>query len=484
MTDTSQQDTNEPEFSSDQERIATEAKAKVESEAPALSQVPFDLVERHKNKTTQLLANSGTPTRIDSRSRWHDYDFKEALFISFIRIKGEDLSEYADFKIRISMEDGSKKDIALRPSGGVLTAAVNEFCTSIAFKPPSASIIASFMSNPTLTGVAIWGFRRADISQFLGAISKIDALKNAAVQEITAIKDQTDTEIGKLEHKEVELADVHTSISEAEDRLGILEHEIARRRETSAELKSTNSSISSQLKTLEAQIEEREAQLATSTKSREDINLEVERSRSELKKLRENINLFPSEVSGFVDQASRDIKMYMLFSAAMITIIATLFIWVLTGAFDLSEYVKENPDVSIWPLFLAKLPLAATVSALVAACYKITRVFIEELLKINRQKLSLTQVSIIAKDSSTSAEAGLELSDSEIYGLRLRTKMALLSDHIKTFVPTDAEELLPQHLFDSTMDEERRSDDIPTLTLSPEEIAHLEGSENGDDDTK
>lgn len=189
------------------------------------------------------------------------------------------------------------------------------------------------------------------------------------------------------------------------------------------------------------------------------MKLEVERENTELKKLKDNINLFPSEISGFVTQAGNDIGTYINFAAGMIFIICVLFIWVLTGAFDLSEYVKDNPSANISQLLLAKMPSAIAVTALVGACYKIARVFIEEMLKINRQKLSLTQVSIIAKDVSLSAEAGLDFSESETYGLRLRTKMALLGDHIKTFVPSEPSHLFPETIFDNFKREKKPSDD-------------------------
>ena len=65
----------------------------------------------------------------------------------------------------------------------------------------------------------------------------------------------------------------------------------------------------------------------------------------------------------------------------------------------------------------------------------------------NRQRLSLTKVSIIAKDISQAAESGLKLSDEQIYANRLKVKMALLSEHINHLITTEPELIFPENLF-------------------------------------
>lgn len=459
---------------------ADAAAQSISDEAIALPIVPYRLVEKHYNKTTKLLTNSGSEVIIDSRNRWHDYEFRKPLFISFVRVKTLGFGDYHEFRFKAKLVDGGSEEYVARKSGEDFTVAINQFVKSISFKPPSI-----WFSNPKLTKVIIWGFYKDDISEFLRHFANIDRIKDEAIAEIRTEKAAIDASIEALEAKEAELSEIDVSIEESQASLTEAKSDLAAERQRLAELKAQNSAMSSQLETISEQIEERKAEIGTLTTSREDLRLETERANTDLKKLKENINLFPSEISGFVTQAGNDIRTYIRFAAGLIVIISALFIWVLAGAFDLAEFVKQNPTVNIGPLLLAKLPLAIVVSAIVTACYKIARVFIEEMLRINRQKLSLTQVSIIAKDVSQSSEAGLGFSDTEIYGLRLRTKMAMLGDHIKTFVPSDPSRLFPENVFEALRDEPnearrspRRSDEPP----ESDEFDHLKDSVDDEDD--
>jgi hypothetical protein len=69
-----------------------------------------------------------------------------------------------------------------------------------------------------------------------------------------------------------------------------------------------------------------------------------------------------------------------------------------------------------------------------------------QLIKINDQKLSLTKISIIAKEVSDSAEKTLNLTEEDIYRLRTDLKMQLLKDHLKDYLSKDFTIELPQQL--------------------------------------
>ena len=443
MIDGEGDDQAQPE-SGDISEAAAVAIQKVNDETITLPTIPFRLVEKHYNKTTKLLLDSGSKLTIESRNRWHDYEFKKPLFVSFVRVETRGFADFHEFRFRAKLADGGTEEYTVKKTADNYTVAINQFVKSISFKPPSI-----WFTSPTLTEVIIWGFYKDDISDFLRHFAAIDRIKSEVIAEIQAKKSEIDGAIEALEAKEEELSNIESEVQEAEAALESARAELATERQRLADLSTQNSTLSSQLETLTDQIEDRKAELGTLTTSREDLKLETERANSDLRKLKENINLFPSEIAGFVTQAGKDIRTYIIFSAGLVGIISALFIWVLAGAFDLAEFVKSHPTVDVWPLLLAKLPLAIVVSAIVTACYKICRVFIGEMLRINRQKLSLTQVSIIAKDVSQSAEAGLDFSDSEIYGLRLRAKMAMLGDHIKTFVPSDPSRLFPENVFEA-----------------------------------
>lgn len=476
------------EFASDkssQTSIAETAEDEISSIATGVPPIPFHLVEKHHNKTTKLLSNSGTDEKIQAKNRWHDYEFSRPLFLCLIDIEGLNIADSDEYEFRVTLEGGKTKRFSKRPTAGKLRVDVNEFCTGISFKPPSV-FWSIFSRTPELQKVSLWGFYKENLGEFLYKISRVHLIKNQAIEEIGSIKDATTAKLEELERKESELAGIDQNISDATASLTALNTSISEKDAADSELQSKIDRAESQLETVTEQVAERKTELQTATQSRENERLEVEKAKSELKRLKDDINLFPSEISGFVDQAGRDIETYIKFSAGLIAVICILFIWVLTGAFDLSEFIKQNPNRDVWPLLLAKLPLAIAVSALVAAAYKIARVFIEELLRINRQKLSLTQVSIIAKDVSQAAEHNLEFSETQTYGLRIRTKMALLSNHIGTFVPGEPHALLPQSIFDTLAEpeEDQRENYGDPVTVNLPEGYEIEGPEQGPDETK
>lgn len=442
----------ESSIATDVRDVAGEASTEIEAEVTGVPPIPFHFVDKHNNKTTKLLSNSGEDVSIQAKNRWHEYDFVQPLFIAFIDISGLAIEDSDEYEFRVTLEDGKKRKFSKRPSSGKFRIDINEFCTSVAFKPPSI-FWSIWRRTPEIHKVSIWGFHKKNLGDFLYKIARVGEIKADAIASINEVRDDTIRRNEALVAKQAELEGIEEKIVAADASLNALNTSVAEKEAVDSELQSKIDRAESQLENVTEQISERRTELQTVTQSREDIKVEINKAKTDLKKLNEDINLFPSEISGFVNQAGNDIRTYTNFVAGLIAIICILFIWVLTGAFDLSEYVKDNPQNPVWPLLLAKLPLAIAVSALVAASYKIARVFIEELLRINRQKLSLTQVSIIAKDVSQAAEHNLGLNEVQTYGLRIRAKMALLSDHIGTFVPSSPDLLLPQNIFDTLRDD-------------------------------
>lgn len=469
-----------PETANSHDIVADEAISEIKASDLGVPQIPYHLVEKHQNKTTKLLSNSGDSSAIQAKNRWHDYEFSTPLFIGFLDIVGTDLSASDEYVFKVKLEGGAKREFHGKPNGDTIRVDINEFCKSISFKPPSV-FWSLFLRNPELQKVYIYGFYKENLGEFLYKISRTTSIKNAAISEIESVRKSTNDAIAHLAAREGQLHDIDTQISEAQNRNDSLNSSIAEKVAQDSELQSKIDRSEESLNSIITSISERKEELTTVTKQRESEKAEVDVAKSDLKKLKEDINLFPSEISGFVAQASKDIKLYTIFISSMILVVVSLFIWVLTGAFDLSEYVKDHPEVDVWSLLLAKVPLAMVVSAIVTAAYKISKVFIEELLKINRQKLSLTQVSIIAKDVSHAAESDLELSETDIYGLRLRTKMAMLADHIKTFIPTDPGELLPQNIF-SAFSKSRR-DPVHERQAREEPSASTDENENAGPET-
>lgn len=124
-----------------------------------------------------------------------------------------------------------------------------------------------------------------------------------------------------------------------------------------------------------------------------------------------------------------------------------MFLILIIGAVDLTTVITAETDVNLAAIVVSRIPYVAVASAIIYACYRLARLFITEVMNINRQRLSLTKISIIAKDISEAAESRLGFSEEQIYANRLKVKMALLGDHIKHLISTEPELLFPENLF-------------------------------------
>lgn len=90
------------------------------------------------------------------------------------------------------------------------------------------------------------------------------------------------------------------------------------------------------------------------------------------------------------------------------------------------------------------MPFVIVAVTVVTASYYLARMFILEMVRVNRQKLSLSKIGIIAKDISSSVENDLDLSPDEKYARRLTLKVDMLRDHLKDYLSKDFEPSLPR----------------------------------------
>lgn len=179
---------------------------------------------------------------------------------------------------------------------------------------------------------------------------------------------------------------------------------------------------------------------------RELISSEITTKKDDLSKLKANLDLFPSELSDFVRQGARNTKTLFWLAAAPIAVIVGMFALLISGAVDLSTKITTSQNINIEALIVSRMPYVFVAVTIVTACYKIARAFIVELININRQRLNLTKISIIAKDVSNSSEFNLDLNENEIYNLRVRLKMDLLRDHLKNYVSPEFEPMIPEEI--------------------------------------
>lgn len=427
-----------------QTNLAGASKAKESLEAEELflpDELPFELVLRPNNKTSKLIANSGQNTQIKSQNRWYDFEFSEYVFLTSFEIAAAGFGDYHEFEFAYRTVEGQVVKVEKRISSGLVSQTVNAAITSVSFRPP-----ATWLSDTSINSIKLIGLTQSDIESFLSTLERIDAYRGSAISDMEDAIENAQAENNRYVEIQAQLASLNNEIAKTKTEISSKKSEITKLGDKITNLKSDFSNNQNEITSSTESLNRVKSEIESKTSERDILNKETSDKSVELKALKEDINLFPSEISGFVGQGTFTVWVYVALSLVPILIIVTMFILLVEGAADLTTVLTEKPNSSVYAIFLTRIPYVAIAAMIIAASYKICRVLLAEVIRINQQKLNLTKISIIAKDVSFASETGLNLGDEEKYQLRTKLKMDLLRDHLKEYLSKDFSIILPHSI--------------------------------------
>ena len=410
-------------------------------DTPLPSDLPFELLLRPNNKTTKLVANSGHNAQVKSQHRWFEFEFSEFVFLNRIEISAVGFSNYDDFEIRYRTVDGTETTLKKSVGTNVVSQTVNAAIAAISFRPPTAWFSDKFIASVRLVGIA-----QADVESFLSTIERIDSYRQTATSNMEDAVENAQAENDRYVQIQAQLASINNDIVKSKAEVSAKKSEITKLNEKINMLRNDYTNNQNSLTNSSESLNRINSEIENKTVVRNSLNSEITEKKSELKSLKDDINMFPSEISGFVGQGTSTMWVYVGLSAIPITIILVMFVLLVKGAADLTTIFIEKPDSSVYAIFLTRMPYVAIAGMVIAASYKICRVLLAEVIRINQQKLNLTKISIIAKDVSFASESEIDLNDEQKYHLRTKLKMELLRDHLKDYLSKDFTLPLPSSI--------------------------------------
>lgn len=406
------------------------------------TQLPFNLFDKQENRTTKLIANSGDVQSISGRRRWFEFSFKESALISRVVINVDGYSDNKEFEIQWKDDEGRSHLESAKPVGNVIHIAVNDLCRSISFRPPYV-----FASKANIQSIVVEGVERRNISTYLDTIADIERYKNKVVATVNRLSSTADVKLAKAGEADRRLAESEKEISKLKGEIVKTKKNIDDLTRTRSELILNNNASEAAAQEIAARIESAKSAESALQNNVNILKKDIADKSAELKELKDNINLFPSEISGFVNQGSENIKLYTALVIIPALILLSMTIQLLDGAVNLTTIISEQNGVDIELLVVSRLPYVTVAIAIITACYKICHAFVVEIFKINRQRLSLTKMSIISKDVSAASANGLSLTDEDLFRLRAELKMQLLREHLKDYLSKDTVIKLPTKIF-------------------------------------
>jgi hypothetical protein len=126
-----------------------------------------------------------------------------------------------------------------------------------------------------------------------------------------------------------------------------------------------------------------------------------------------------------------------------------MFILLVMGAADLTTKITGTEYINLSALAISRAPYVVIACTIITVSYYFAKMLVLEIIRISRQRLALTKISIIAKDISTSIDSDLDISEDERYQRRLTLKMDLMKDHLQEYLSSDFTPTLPKNIIPS-----------------------------------
>ncbi|MFX0543838.1 hypothetical protein ACEWPM_019375 [Roseovarius sp. S4756] len=367
-----------------------------ESGVESATNLPFELLNRRTNKTTKLAANSGAKEPMDGANRWFDYEFSEPVFLCEIVIVMENYTSYDTFEVKWEMAQGGeiRQEIS-RDSDTTYRCNVNQLIRSVSFRPPK-----KWWTAAKLNSVSLIGFQSGELEEFVRLVTRLDRFKSDIVKDSERAIKSAEEANAKLDTLRQERDELNGKITEAKGTVTDLNNQIGRLTEERNGLVADVKKREETAVTLEEQAEAIKEHIAERNAERSGLATEIAEQKQELRLLQDDINMFPTEISGFVSQASQNTKTYWQLSWIPIILLVIMAGLLVFNAANLTTVIDEYENARIFSILVTRIPYIVIATAIIGAAYKLAALLVGEIMRINQQRLNLSKVSIIATDVS------------------------------------------------------------------------------------
>lgn len=400
---------------------------------PSPSQIPFSLLSRPDLKTSQLWIDSPEKVELKSSSKFYEFQFKSPILIVAAAIRVEGYSSYDEFEVRWTTLNGARIVQTATPKEDVVSFEPNEIIIDFSFRPPS-----KLLPGKKIVSVTAEGLDYEALATTLKAHQRISSWKQNVLSEVKTLQTELSEKSNKISALNEQIEDSKGSLQETENNLRIAQQELAK---SEAQQEQARQDLAKREETLsKANDEFQDIKRKTSIEqnNRRDLVTEISEKQIELKRLKADIDLFPAELEGFTKQGAKNSRTYVILSLIPILVIVVLTANLIFGAGTLKEAAWGKPFSEVLAAILSRGPYVTLCTIVIVTCYYIAHFLLSEVIKINRQRLSLNKILIIAQDISKSSAYELdEISDEEMFEKRVQFKMTLLRDHLKTYISED-----------------------------------------------
>lgn len=402
-------------------------------ELPKHQNIDISFFSHRTRKSTSLVGNQIEDNYIRARRDWLAFDFREVVYVTSIRVYASGYENYHEMEFSYTpyLAEEEIKSLSKFASDHFLFEP-KDFMKGFGLRPSDP-----LFKNARITRILVSGVEKgyiADIARYVENVerekTKIEdglSLYLSRAREAYEVITANETKIEELnetiEQKEAETVELNKQIQESTQRHQKIQNDI----EIASSVYKDQSSRSDALRqSIDKTVEERK-----------EVTAQLSKLQAQLQELKANINLFPTELSGYVSQGTRNIRLYAALCAVPLGIISVVTYRLFSNAENLLDAIHNLGTLTIFEFLLSRVPYVAVSAAVLGICYSLLKSLVSEIVAINRRRQELFKISIIATDVSYASQDGMDLSDEQRYDLRTQTKMELLKEHLKLSVGED-----------------------------------------------
>jgi hypothetical protein len=363
--------------------------------------------------------------------------------VTVVVIHLENYSSHDKFDVTWTSLDGGSVTQSYSPNEDKLTFEPNELISKFTFRPPT-----KLFPGKKIVSVSAEGLDYETLAATLKSHNRISMWKQSVIAQTNQKNKEFIDVQSNIEQQRIIISDNKSELQEIQNKVRIEKQELAK---TEALREQARKDLNNREKShIKVNQEYKDAVSKTTNEMNilRDIVVKISEKQNELKKLKDDINLFPTELTAFATQGNKTARHYGLLAVIPMLVIIGMAINLIWGADNLKDAAWGKPLSEVIAALVSRGPYVTLSLATIAACYGLAHFLLSEIVKINRQKLILSKLSIIATDVSKTASVDLrELNEEELFEKRVEFKMILLRDHLKTHISDDLSFKFPRIRF-------------------------------------
>lgn len=402
---------------------------------PPEREIDISFFSHKSRKSTRLIGNRTDQGTMRARREWLSFDLNEPIYVTSIKIAASGYDDYHEMELSlIDALSGDEIKEKRKFSGSEFAFEPKRFIKGFGLRPDSAW---SFTKTQYISRIDVRGLEQKSFYEVVLIYENLSREKEKIEESLSAYFEKAkESELkvtkntDKLSHLTAEIDEYHSKIISLKEEISVLSiqrDELHKRIEVRASVE----------KEMNERIQAVEISIQNLNNDRKEVSVRIAESRKELKDLKDNIDLFPTEIAGYVSQGTRNIRLYFWLSLFPMGIMAFVTFRLFHNAERLLDFDLTIGLSGVIKYLLSRSPYVVVSATILGISYSIIRGLISEIVNINRRRQELFKISIIATDISYASQRGLDLEPDQLYELRTQTKMEMLKEHLKMNVGDD-----------------------------------------------